>query len=360
MDRRKFLTGAAVGGAAVAVSAPAIAQKRKEMAIVSTWPKGLPGLGVSAERLAARIPVLTEGRIVTTYYESGKKADKLGEFDHVRNGDSEAYIGADYYWKGKHPGLAYFTAVPFGLTFAEMDAWMRFGGGQELYDKLTDQFGLKSLPCGNTGVQMGGWFRKEIEAPEDLAELKMRIPGFGGDVMSKLGVATQTLAGGDIYKALQDNTIDATEWVGPLNDYSMKFFEVAKYYYYPGMHEPGAQLTLGVNKKFWSDLSDLDREILTSACREENINQFSEANARNGAFLKKLTEEEGVELKEFSDELYDAFGEKAQEVFEEVRQHDALTNEIHESFVAARTEIGRWMKLADIAYSEKRNRVLDI
>ena len=251
MKRRKFLKNTAIAGAAgVAAStlaAPAIAQGRKEMIIVSTWPRDFPGLGLSAQRLAARIPVLTDGRISVKYFASGERVGAFDSFDEVASGNSQAYIAADYYWKGKPPGWAYFTAVPFGFTYVEMDAWMKYGGGQKLHDELAGGFGIKGFPCGNTGCQMGGWFNKEMNSASDFKGLKMRIPGLGGDVLAKLGASTVSLPGSQIYENLVSGAIDATEWVGPYNDYFMKFYEAAKYYYYPGMHEPASQLTLGIN-----------------------------------------------------------------------------------------------------------------
>ena len=180
MERRKFLKVATGGAAASALAAPAIAQERTDMVIVSTWGRDFPGLGTSAQRLAARIEELTEGRIAVQYFAAGERVGAFDSFDEVASGNANAYIGADYYWKGKHPGWAPFTAVPFGLTYTEIDAWMKFGGGQELLDKLGAEFGIKGIPCGNTGVQKGGWFNKEINSPEDLKGLKMRIPGLGG------------------------------------------------------------------------------------------------------------------------------------------------------------------------------------
>jgi len=363
MDRRSFITttGAVAGAAAATtLAAPAIAQARTEMAIVSTWPRDFPGLGISAQRLAKRIPELTDGRINVTYYAAGEKVPAFSSFDDVASGNSQAYIGADYYWKGKHPGWAYFTAVPFGLVYTEMDAWIKYAGGQELWDELGDKYGIKCWACGNTGVQMGGWFNKEINSAADLKGLKMRIPGLGGDVLAKLGASPVSLPGGQIYENLVSGSIDATEWVGPYNDYFMKFYEAAKYYYYPGMHEPGSQLSLGTNKAWLSKLSKLDQAIIQAAANEENARQMAETNANNGSYLTRLIKDHGVVLKKFNDEIYDSFGEAAAAVFEETRQHSPLAAKIHDSFVKARDDIGRWSGLSDAAYIDQRNRVLGL
>ncbi len=364
MDRRSFIKKAGIGAGGVvtasALAAPAIAQSTTDMVIVSTWPRDMPGLGTSAQRLAARIGELTEGRINVQYFAAGERVGAFDSFDEVASGNAQAYIGADYYWKGKHPAWAYFTAVPFGLTYAEIDAWIKYGGGQELWDELAGEFGLKNFAAGNTGVQMGGWFNKEIETADDLKGLKMRIPGLGGDVMAKLGASPVSLPGGQIYENLVSGAVDATEWVGPWNDYFMKFYEAAKYYYYPGMHEPGSQLAMGLNASWYNSLSKTDQEIIKAACMEENAMQMAETNANNGAYLDKLINEHGVELRKFSDEVYDAFGEAAEEVFDETIQHSDLAARTHESFAKSRSEIGRWMLLADTGYTEQRNRVLGI
>ncbi len=363
MERRKFLAGTAAAagvGATTILGAPAIAQDRKEMTIVSTWPRDFPGLGTSAQRLAERITELSEGRIMTEYFAAGERVGAFDSFDEVASGNAQAYAAADYYWTGKHPAWAYFTSVPFGMVTGETNAWLKYGGGQELWDELADEFGLKCLPCGNTGVQMGGWFNKEMKTAADFKGLKMRIPGLGGDVLSKLGASTVSLPGGQIYENLVSGAIDATEWVGPYNDYFMKFYEAAKYYYYPGMHEPGGNLAFGLNKEFWEECSSWEKAIITAACYEENANQMDETHAQNGVYLQKMVDENGVELREFSDEIYDSFGEAAQEVFEETRDHSKLAEKINDAYQESLRSIGAWMSISDVAYSIKRNRVLGI
>ena len=363
MKRRDVLKGgvaAALATGATAVSAPAIAAKRVEITMVSTWPRDFPGLGTGAQRFAERLTAMTDGRIKVNYFAAGERVKAFDSFDEVASGNAQMYHGADYYWKGKHPGLAYFTAVPFGMTYTEINAWKQFGGGQELYDELTADFGLKSLPCGNTGVQMGGWFRKEMRSASDFKGLKMRMPGLGGDVIAKLGASPVSLPGGQIYENLVSGAIDATEWVGPWNDSFMKFYEAAKFYYYPGMHEPAAQLSIGINKKFWDGLSKSDQMIITAASEMENSIMMSEYNAKNGASLASLISDQGVKLKSFSDDIYDSFGDAAAEVFEEVQQHSALAKKIHQSFLKSRNEVGAWAKISDQAYVAQRNRVLGL
>lgn len=365
MSRRKFLAGSAAGltavaGAGIITSAPAIAQSKTKLTVVSTWPRDFPGLGTSAQRLVARIQELSEGRIETEYFAAGERVGAFDSFDEVASGNAQAYIGADYYWKGKHPALAYFTAVPMGLTTTEWSAWIKFMDGQALWDEVSGEFGIKALPCGSTGCQMGGWFNKEIESADDLKGLKMRIPGLGGDVMAKLGASPVSLPGGQIYENLVSGAIDATEWVGPYNDYFMKFYEAAKYYYTAGMHEPGSALAFGMNKEFWEGLSKADQAVITACCYEEHANQYDEATARNGEYLQRMINENGVELRSFNDETYDSFYEASEEVFEETRDHSPLAAKVHDSFAKARNDLGQWMMSAGVGYTNQRNRVLDL
>ncbi len=363
MKRREFLKKGAVASAGVvaassAMPKPAISQGLKKMAIVSTWPRDFPGLGTGAQRVAQRISDATDGRIGVEYFAAGERVGAFDSFDEVASGNAQAYHAADYYWKGKHPGWAYFTAVPFGFSYTEMNAWIRFGGGQELWDELSAEFGLKCLMAGNTGCQMGGWFRKEINSADDLKGLKMRIPGLGGDVMAKLGASPVSLPGGQIYENLVSGAIDATEWVGPWNDSFMKFYEAAKYYYYPGFHEPGSMLALGINKKFWDGLTKSDQVIIESAAGLENDMMMAEYNMKSGTALTQLIKEQGVELRQFSDDVYDSFGEAAEEVFESVRAHSDLAKRIDDSFKSARADLSGWTKISDQAYIAQRNRVL--
>ncbi len=379
-SRRNFLvkgaiTAGVLGASAVALTAcdekketkkdeqpatPAIAKNIKKMVVVSTWPRDFPGLGTGAQRLANRIKEMTDGRIEVEYFAAKERVGAFDSFDEVASGNAQAYHAADYYWKGKHLGWAYFTAVPFGLSYTEMNAWIRFGGGQQLWDELAAEFGLKCVMAGNTGCQMGGWFNKEINSSDDLKGLKMRIPGLGGDVMAKLGASPVSLPGGQIYENLVSGAIDATEWVGPWNDGFMKFYEAAKYYYYPGMHEPGSMLALGMNKKWWDSLTKSDQLIIEGSAAWENDAMMAEYNMKSGSALTKLVTDQGVKLRQFSDDVYDSFGEAAEEVFQTVRAHSPLAKRIDDSFRAARTDLGGWSKISDQAFLAQRNRVLGL
>ena len=374
MKRRNLLIGG-IGGIAIGalgtkligsggsgqrgLNTPAIAKDRIEVAMVSTWPRDFPGLGTGAQRFAENLQAVSDGRFQVTYYAAGERVGAFDSFDEVASGNAQVYHGADYYWKGKHPGWAYFTSVPFGLSYTEMQAWIKWMGGQELWDELAGEYDIKGVACGNTGVQWGGWFNKEINSADDLKGLKMRIPGLGGDVMAKLGASPVSLPGGQIYENLVSGSIDATEWVGPWNDEAMKFYEAAKYYYYPGMHEPGAQLSVGFNASFWGDLSPSDRAMIEAVAHDENSNMMAEYNAKNGAALERLVKDQGVEVREFNNDVYEAFGKGAEQVFDEVVEHSRLAKRIHESMLAARKTVGQYQQLNDVEYVLKRNRVLN-
>lgn len=364
MKRRDLLKKGALGLGAVAASttiaAPALAAGAKEIVMVSTWPRDFPGLGTGAQRFAKRLEDMSDGKFKVTYFAGGERVKPFDSFDEVASGNAQMYHATEYYWKGKHPGWAYFTAVPFGFTYTEMNAWIRFGGGQRLWDELASDFGLKGLMCGNTGVQMGGWFRKEMNSADDFKGLKMRMPGLGGDVLAKMGASPVSLPGSQIYENLVSGAIDATEWVGPWNDSFMKFYEAAKYYYYPGMHEPAAMLACGMNKKWWDSLTPSEQLIVEAAASMENDVMMAEYNAKNGASLASLINDQGVKLRKFNDDIYDAFAEAAEEVYEGVVEHGPLARRIHESFLDSRQTLGAWAKISDQAYVEQRNRALGV
>jgi TRAP-type mannitol/chloroaromatic compound transport system substrate-binding protein len=361
MERRKFLKSAALAGVgATTLATPALAQSGKTMTIVSTWPRDFPGLGISAQRLAARIAQLSEGALSVEYFAAGERVGAFDSFDEVASGNSQAYIAADYYWGGKHPGFNYFTSVPFGMTTPQWNAWIKFGGGQALWDEISGEFGLKALMCGSTGTQAGGWFNKEIESADDLKGLKMRIPGLGGQVMSKLGVSTVSLPGGQIYENLVSGAIDATEWVGPYNDYFMKFYEAAKFYYTGGMHEPGGGLAFGMNAEFYANLSDWERAVVEAACNEEHAASHEENIAKNGEYLARLVNDHGVQIRSFNDDVWDSFGTAAAEVFAETRDHSDLATKIDDAFQVSLRETGTFMANFEGTFVNQRNRVLGI
>jgi len=357
MDRRSFLkkAGLATGAAAAStLAAPAIAQGTKELKMVTSWPKNFPGLGTAAERYGQRIEKGTEGRYKVRVFAGGELVHPLKCNDALQEGTADLYHSADYYYQGKTTGYSFFAAVPFGFRADEQDAWIHHGGGQALWDEIGAQFGIKHFPCGNTGSQMGGWFNKPMKSLEDFKGLKMRIPGLGGEVISALGGTSVTLAGSEILPALQSGTVDATEWVGPWNDLAFGFYKVVKFYHYPGFHEPGTTLSLGISRKLWDGLSDADKQVFEDAALAENNYNLAEFNANNDVALETLLTKHGVELVEFSDEIYKGFGAAAKDVLATAGARDPLTKKVYESFLDFRKKAVAWSRLSDQTYMDKR------
>jgi TRAP-type mannitol/chloroaromatic compound transport system substrate-binding protein len=360
MKRRDFIKTTAVAGAAAGVTLaasfpkPAIAQGKMELKLVTSWPKNFPGLGTSANRVAANIATATDGRIAVKVFAGGEIVHPLKCNDALQQGTADMYHSADYYYGGKAAGYVFFAAVPFGFTAPELDAWIHHAGAQKLWDEIGAKFGIKHFMCGNTGSQMGGWFKKEMRSVEDFKGLKMRIPGLGGEVIKELGGTSVTLAGGEILPALQAGTIDATEWVGPWNDLAFGFYKVVKNYHYPGFHEPGTMISFGVRRAVWDKLSKADQAVIEACCHAENNFDLAEFNANNTAALNTLITEHGVKLVEFSDDIYRAVGKVAKGVLEKTAAADPLTKKVVDSFMDFRKKAIAWTKLSDQAYANKR------
>jgi len=335
-------------------AAPAITKKIRELKMVTTWSKNFPGLGTGAQRLADSITAMSDGTLTVKLYASGELVPAMESFGAVSAGNADMYHGAEYYWQGKHKAFNFFTAVPFGLTANEMDAWLNYGGGQELWDELAAGFNLKSFAAGNTGVQMGGWFNKEINTIEDYKGLKIRMPGLGGEVIRRIGGSAITLPGSEIYPSLQSGAIDATEWVGPWNDLAQGFYKITKFYYYPGFHEPGSTLSCGLNKDVWEGLSTDHKAIVQHACQSENNRMFSEYNAKNGGALDTLINEHGVELRRQSDQILSKIGEAADSVLAEVGATDDISSRIYDNFMSFRKQAMGWTSLSETAYTAAR------
>ena len=363
MKRRNFIGTAAVGGAAAAAAtfpAPAIAQGRTEWRMVTTWPKNFPGQGTSAERLARTIGEMTDGRLTVTVYGAGELVPPFESFDAVQSGAAECMHATPYYWQGKSKAVNFFSTVPYGMTTNELTAWIKFGGGQELWDELYDGFGLKGFHAGSTGVQMGGWFNKEINSLADINGLKMRIPGTGGDMMRKLGATVVNLPAGEIFPALQAGTIDATEWVGPFNDLALGLHRVAQYYYWPGVHEPGTEIEFTVSQAAFDALPPDLQKIVEVATQAEETLVFAEFNARNGDALATLINEHGVELREFPEEVLVGFGKAAGEVIAEMRETgDDITVRIVDSFLEHWTKYKDWSDIGELAFMQARRLPFD-
>lgn len=355
LNRRKFIKNSVIATVATTVSAPAIVSaKTTHLKMVTSWPKNFPGLGTAATRFAKRIEDQSAGRYKIRVYAGNELVHPLKCLDAVQEGTADLYHSGEYYYKGKTPAFAFFSAVPFGFTANEMIAWLYHGGGQELWDELSAQFGVKAFPCTNTGVQMGGWFKKPITSVRDLKGLKMRMPGLGGDVLKELGGTAVTLGGSEIMPALQAGTIDAAEWVGPWNDLAFGFYKVVKNYMSPGYHEPGTTLSAGVNKKLWDKMSKADQAIFANAAMAENSYGFAEFTANNGSALQTLINKHGVQVHEFPDEVFKAFGEASADVLSSVAKQDAITRKVYNSFIKFYRDVKDWTVLSDRSYTTKR------
>lgn len=354
--RRTVLAGAAAGAAAAATLAtPALSQGLMEWKMVTSWPKNLPGVGTGAQRFADRVGQLTEGKLTVKLFAAGELVPGLQCMDAVMNGTAELAHDASYYHLAKSPGFAFFTAVPMGLLAQEINAWIRYGGGQELWDELAAKFGIKAFMGGNTGVQMGGWFRREVKSAEDLKGLKFRMPCLGGQALTKLGMTQVLLPGGEIFANLQSGAIDGTEWIGPLNDLALGFHQVAKFYYWPGFHEPGSSLQVQINKSKFDALPKTFQLAIEAAAGEANDNMLAEYNGRSPAALAELITKHGVQLRQFPNDVFQAFGNAAGEVLQEViDKGDETVKKIAASHFKFRDETLIWTRIADQGYANMR------
>ena len=364
MDRRELLktlgAGTALGlglGACSRSEGPAAvagAGPKLKWKMVTTWPSNFPGLGTGASHLAALIGQLSGGRLEVKVFGAGELVPALEVFDAVASGTAELGHGAAYYWKGKSEAAQFFGAVPFGMNAQEVNGWLYSGGGLELWQELFAPFGLRPEPAGNTGVQLGGWFRKEIRSIADLKGLKMRIPGLGAEVLKRAGGTPVNLPGGEIFTALQTGAIDATEWVGPYNDLAFGLHTVAKHCYYPGWQEPGSVLECLINQRAYDALPDDLKAVVTGACRIVNNDMLAEYTARNPVALKSLVEEHGVSVRPFPDDVLATLKRHSQDVVAEIAAKDALAKRIYDSYTAFAAGARAYHDVSELAYYHAR------
>ncbi len=358
MDRRSFLKKSALGGsaaAATALAAPAYAQGQRTLTMVTSWGRGLAGVFDAAQRSADSINAMSDGNLTVEIKAAGELVGAFEVFDAVSSGQADMYHAADYYFVGQHPGYAFFTAVPFGMTAQELVNWYYHDGGMELHDELGSIFGLKSFLAGNTGAQAGGWYSKEINGPEDFQGLKFRMPGLGGQALGKLGASVQNIPGSEVYQALSSGAIDGTEWIGPWADEKAGFQEITKTYYTAGFHEPGAGLSLATNRDVYDSLTPAQQKIIEIAAAEAHQWNLAQFLANNGAALQRL-QSGGVKVMEFPDSVWDAFGQASQEVLDE-NMGDELFKKIHDSAMSSMASSSGWLNLSSGAYTEQRDRV---
>lgn len=359
MDRRSFLRTSTVGAGAAAattLAAPAIAQGNRTLTMVTTWGRGLAGVHDSAQYCADAITAATDGQLTIDLRAGGELVGAFEVFDAVSSGQADLYHGVDYYFLNQHPALSFFSQVPFGMTFQEFNNWFYHDGGQDLADDLYGIFGLKAFPAGNTGPQSGGWFNREINDAEDFQGLSFRMPGQGGQVLGRLGASVQNLPGAEVYQALASGAIDGTEWIGPWADEAAGFNEIAQYYYTAGFHEPGPNLNLVMNLEVYESLSASHQSVIDQVTKASNIWTMSLFMARNSAALRRL-QDAGVQLREFPDSVWDAFGTAASEVIAEP-MGDEIYASCYESFNASLQNSANWSSRSEGVFLEQRNRVM--
>ena len=363
MERRKFLKKSAIAVSAGTVlagcgkestggaSGPAvITQPNLRWRLISSFPRSLDTIFGAAEVFSQRVHALTDGRFDIRVYPAGEIVPYDQVLESVQKGTVQMGHAASYYFKGKNPALPFDCSVPFGLTARQQNAWMFHAGGLELMREMFSDFNVINFPGGNTGTQMGGWFRKEINSLADLRGLKMRIPGLGGEVMDKLGVGVEQIAGGEVYPALERGAIDAAEWVGPYDDEKLGFHKVARFYYYPGWWEPGPALTFYINQDEWAKLPLVYQEAITTASTAASTAMQASYDAKNPpAFARLLAE--GVQVRPFPNDLMEAAERHAFEIMEDQAASDAAYNKVFSAFKKFREESYRWFAAAENTYA---------
>ena len=340
-------------------SADSGVQQTFEWKMVTTWPKNFPGLGSGPENFARFVNEMSDGRLTVHVYGAGEIVPAFEVFDAVSQGVVDAGHGAAYYWKGKIPAAVFFTAVPFGMNAQELNGWLHYGGGLELWREAYAPANVIPLAGGNSGVQMAGWFNKEINTVDDLKGLKMRIPGLAGEVFAAAGGTAVRIPGGELYTSLQTGVIAALEWVGPYNDLAFGFHEVAKYYYYPGWHEPGSMLELIVNRQSFEALPADLQAIVTYAARAANQDMLDEFTARNNAALQELVEVHGVQLRRLPDEVLLALWRGSEEVMQQLVASDPMAAKVYASFKSFYDGARAYHHISEQAYINARDVVMD-
>jgi TRAP-type mannitol/chloroaromatic compound transport system substrate-binding protein len=354
MKRRHFLQAAGIAAAATAVAKPAIAQSAPELRwrLTSSFPKSLDTIYAAAEIFSKAVAEATDNKFQIQVFAAGEIVPAIAAADAVQNGTVEMCHTSSYYYFGKDPTFAFGTAVPFGLNARMQNAWMYHGGGMELMNDFYKKFNIIGFPAGNTGAQMGGWFRKEIKDVADLRGLKMRIGGFAGTVISKVGVVPQQIPGSDIYTALERGTIDAAEWVGPYDDARLGFQKVAPYYYYPGWWEGGPMIHNFVNLDKWNSLNPAYRSLVRTASSLANEWMVAKYDAVNPPALKKMLAEGVVQFRQFPAPVMDASLKAAFEVYAEVSARNADFKKVWDSLLAFRNDAYLWWRVAEYSYDD--------
>jgi TRAP-type mannitol/chloroaromatic compound transport system substrate-binding protein len=354
MRRRDILVGAGAAGASTSLPAPAVAQGSRQLTMVTDWTETMPGLLPSARRLARTIGEATKGRIKIEVFPANAFVRAFETFDAVSAGVADMYHSYDGYFEKRSRALNFFCGVPFGFTANELFAWVRYGGGQELWDALGSQFSIKPLYCLSTGTQMGGWFNDEITSLEGFKGLRYRMPGLGAEILRRLGAIVVSLPGGEIAPALKSGAIDASEWIGPWQDMAIGLHEAARYYYYPGFHEPGTAQTLGINKRVWESFEASDRRLIEACAAGEYAQTLVEFNINNALALRKLRDEGTVRILKFDDSILKAFHEISKDVVASAGSEDDVSKKIYRSYQQFRVSIMDWSDISERAYLNSR------
>jgi TRAP-type mannitol/chloroaromatic compound transport system substrate-binding protein len=351
MKRRTFIKAGGAGLAVSAIAAPAVAQSQPELnwRLAASWPKSLDTIYGAAQHFANRVAECTDNKFQIRTFAAGEIVPGLQVLDAVQNNTVEMGHTASYYYVGKDPTFSFDCTVPFGMNKRQQDAWMLHGGGMELLRDFFKGYNIYNIPAANTGAQMGGWYSKEIKTVEDLNGLKFRIAGLAGNILAKLGVVPQVIAGGDIYPALEKGTIDAAEWVGPYDDEKLGFYKIAKYYYYPGWWEGNAQLSLYVNLEHWQSLPKSYQAIVTAAAYEANIWCTAKYDTDNVAALKRLVAN-GTELRPFSREILDACYKAAQQFYAETTAKNANFKKIYDPWKNFLEDEHQWFRVEELQF----------
>lgn len=365
INRKQFLKTAAIVGAGASIlsscgsdntqkgeiSSPSInTNKKYKWKMVTTWPPNFPVVGTGAVKYAEWVNEMSSGQIEIKVYGGGTLVPALEVFDAVSSGASEMGSGASYYWAGKNPAMQFFTTVPFGLNVQQMNSWLYAGGGMELWRDLYAKYNLVPFAGGNTGVQMAGWFNKEINTLDDFKGLKMRIPGLGGKVLQEVGGTPVLSAGSEIYTNLERGVIDASEWIGPYHDYLMGFHEIAKYYYSPGWHEPGSNLEIIINKRLYDSLPKSLQAILDAASYKLNAWVLAEFEAKNNEYLQKIIKESDVEVRQLNKDVLKGLFEAREKVMKEIVNQNEDSKKIYASYSAFQKNITDWSKYSEGLY----------
>ena len=351
MKRREFLKAAGVGMTASAVATPAIAQSMPEVKwrLAASWPKSLDTLFGGCEYFAKRVSEVTDNKFQIQVFAAGELVPGLQVLDAVQNGTVEMGNTALYYYWGKDPAFTFGTALPFGLNARQMNSWLRFGGGADLLNDLLKNFNCTGVAAANTGAQMGGWFRKEIKSVDDLRGLKMRIGGFAGTIMAKVGAVPQQLAAGDIYPALEKGTLDACEWVGPYDDEKLGFYKVAKYYYYPGWWEGCGQAHNITNLAKWNELPKSYQSAILTASGDAWEWVIGRYDYNNPPALKRLLSQ-GVLLRAFPPDVMEASYKAATEIYADLSKTNPHFKKLYDSLVAFRGDSLVWLQVAELSF----------